>query len=61
MIREFQGAFSVFDFDVEDPLQSQPKLKPRNQQKRACAWTFQEMATLGIFTPVCSVRVDRCD
>ncbi len=45
MIWESEGEFSAFDFDVEDPLQSQPKSKPRNQQKRACALTFQEIWT----------------
>ncbi len=37
MIFESEGEFSVFDFDVEDPLQSQPKIpksRPKDPKKK---------------------------
>ncbi len=45
MIAESEGDFSVFDFDVEDPLESRPKSRPRDPQKRSHSWTFQDTWT----------------
>ena len=45
MIAESEGEFSVFDFDVEDPLQSRPKSRPIDPRKRSHSWTFQDTWT----------------
>ncbi len=45
MIPESEGENSVFDFVVEDPLQSRPKPRPRNPHKKSYLWTFQDTWT----------------